>query len=155
MNDLATFQPVGDVDPPTSKSSAAWVNRPVVDVARDVMVRDPDRVACSDTLMEVAGRMRSLLVAFLPVVHENGDLHGIIGLRDLQRVVQDGHTTGVTTSSLAEEPAVTIGVDDPVDRVSDLMAAQRLWLLPVLDGQRLVGVIHYATAAVAGPTNRS
>jgi len=33
----------------------------------------------------------------------------------------------------------------------DLMAAQRMWLLPVLDGRRLVGVIHYAT--VPGLTN--
>jgi CBS-domain-containing membrane protein len=42
---------------------------------------------------------------------------------------------------------VTIGVADPVDHVWDLMAEQRMWLLPVLDGRRLVGVIHYAAAA--------
>ena len=58
-----------------------------------------------------------------------------------------GTPTAATASSLAREPAVTIGVDDPVDHVSDLMAERRMWLLPVLDGRRLVGVIHYAIGA--------
>ena len=54
----------------------------------------------------------------------------------------------MTAASLAEEPPVTIGVDDPVDHVWQVMAGQRVWLLPVLDGRRLVGVvIHYADIA--------
>ena len=95
--------------------------------------------------------MRTLLVAFLPVCDQHGDLQGIIALRDLQRAVRGGDPTGATAFTLAQEPAVTIGVDDPVGHVWDLMAAQRMWLLPVLDGRRLVGVIHYAT--VPGSTN--
>ena len=42
---------------------------------------------------------------------------------------------------------MTIGVNDPVDHVWELMAEQRMWLLPVLDGRRLVGVIHYTVRA--------
>ena len=155
MNGLATFLPPGDRDParPVSTSDAVVtrVDRPAVDLAGDVMTRDPDRVAGSDTLVEVAGRMRTLLVAFLPVCDQHGDLQGIIALRDLQRAVRGGDPTGGTAFSLAEDPAVTIGVDDPVGHVWDLMAAQRMWLLPVLDGRRLVGVIHYTT--VTGSTN--
>ncbi len=129
----------------TTDATTPSVNRPVVHVAGDVMTRDPDRVACTDTLAEVADRMRSLLVAFLPVCEDNGDLRGIITLRDLQRVIRGGHPTAATASSLlAAEPSVTIGVNDPVDHVPDLMAKLRMWLLPVLDGRRLVGVIHYA-----------
>lgn len=114
------------------------------------MTRDPDRVACSDTLVEVARRMRNLLVAFLPVCYQHGDLQGVIALRDLK---QGGDPARVTASSLAQLPPITIGVDDPIGHVvSDLMAAHRMWLLPVLDGPRLVGVIHYATGGsrVAG-----
>ena len=44
-------------------------------------------------LMEVAGMMRSLLMAFLPVCDEHGDLHGIMALRDLHRVLRPGHPT--------------------------------------------------------------
>ncbi len=114
------------------------------------MTRDPDRVSCTDTLLEVARRMRNLLVAFLPVCDEHGDLRGIVALRDVQRVIGAGDPTSATASCLAQAPAATIGVDDPVDQARGLMIRQRLWLLPVLDGRRLVGVIRYSGAT--GPS---
>ena len=123
---------------------ATGVDRRFVCVARDVMTCDPDRVAGSDSLIEVAYTMRSLLVAFLPVCDQSGDLQGIIAMGALSRVVPGADPAVVTASAFAE-PAVTIGMDDPVDHVSELMARQRMWLLPVLDGRHLVGVIHYAT----------
>jgi len=104
------------------------------------MTVNPDRVACSDSLSEVARVMRSLLVAFLPVCDEHGDRYGIIALRDLHRAVRDSDPA----SSLARQPAVMIRVDDPVGRVRELMAELRMWLLPVLDGRRPAGVIRYA-----------
>ena len=145
MNDPVIYAPArqSDLARPAGDAALPWADWPVLTRASDVMTRDPDRVAGSDTLREVAGIMRSLLVAFLPVCDERGDLQGIIALRDLHRVLRPGHPSTATASSLAREPAVTIGVNDPVDHVRELMAEQRLWLLPVLDGRRLVGVIHY------------
>ena len=121
----------------------------VMATARDVMTANPDRVAHTDTLHEVARRMRTLLVAFLPVCDEHSDLCGIIAYRHIGWPcdVQGGDPATVTAASLAEEPPVTIGVDDPVDHLWQVMAEQRVWLLPVLDGRRLVGVIHYADIA--------
>jgi CBS domain-containing protein len=149
MNDSVTFAPAVNSGPAYSAPAAAlpWADWPVVTRARDVMTRDPDRVACGDTLMEVAGMMRSLLVAFLPVCDEHGDLQGIIALRDLHHVLRPGHPTPATASSLAAEPPATIGVNDPIDHVWERMAEQRMWLMPVLDGRRLVGVIHYTVMA--------
>ena len=91
----------------------------VMATARDVMTADPDRVAHTDTLHEVARRMRTLLVAFLPVCDEHGELCGIIAYRHIGWPcdVQGGDPAAVTAASLAEEPPVTIGVDDPVDHV--------------------------------------
>ena len=120
-------------------------------VARDVMIRNPSRVAGTDTLVEVASVMRSLLVAFLPVCDINGDLLGIIALDDLPRAVRGDNSIGATASALAREPAVAIGVDDRVDRVWDLMAEHGMWLLPVLDRRRLAGVIRYSGRRGARP----
>ena len=94
------------------------------------MTRDPDRVAGSDSLLEVAYTMRSLRVALLPVCDQDGALQGIIALQGLPRVVRGADPAGVTASTPAE-PAVTIGVDDPVDQVAELMAGLRMWLLPM------------------------
>ena len=155
MNDAVTYAPTRHSDPvrhsdparPAGDAAPPWADWPVVTRARDVMTRDPDRVAGGDTLMEVAGIMRSLLAAFLPVCDEHGDLQGIIALRDLHRVLRPGHPSTATASSLAQEPPATIGVNDPVDHVWERMAEQRMWLLPVLDGRRLVGVIQYTVMA--------
>jgi len=118
--------------------------------ARDVMTPNPDRVAHTDTLHEVARRMRNLLVAFLPVCDEHGDLCGIIAYRHIgwPCAVQGGDPATVTAASLTEEPPVTIGVDDPGGPRWQVMArAAGVWLLPVLAGRRLVGVIHYTDIA--------
>jgi len=120
-------------------------------VARDVMIPNPSRVAGTDTLVEVASVMRSLLVAFLPVCDINGDLLGIIAPDDLPSAVRGDNSIGATASALAREPAVAIGVDDRVDRVWDLMAEHGMWLLPVLDRRRLAGVIRYSGRRGARP----
>ena len=150
MSDPQTAPPVADrhSERPTSTtpSSEMPVGGRVVDIAGDVMTRDPDRVACTDTLLEVARRMRNLLVAFLPVCDEHGDLWGIVALRDVHRVIGAGDPTSATASCLAQEPAATISVDDSVDQAQGLMVGQQLWLVPVLDGRRLVGVIRYTSA---------
>ena len=130
----------------TNPSAEMRLGEGVVDIAGDVMTRDPDRVACTDSLREVARRMRNLLVAFLPVCDEHGDLRGIVALRDVHRVIGAGDPTRATASCLAQAPATTIGVEDSVGQARGLMVEQRLWLLPVLDGRRLVGVIRYASA---------
>ena len=57
-----------------------------------------------------------LLVAFLPVCEPDGDLQGIIELRDLPRVCPRRGPIETTASSLAQEPAVTTWVDDPSTR---------------------------------------
>jgi len=148
MSGSVTFAPAGPGTAARSAPDAALpcADCPAVRLARDVMIRDPHTVACSDPLLEVAGVMRTLLVAFLPVCDEHGDLQGVIALQNLHHVLRPGHPTNATASSLAEKPPVTIGVNDPVDHVWDLMAEQRMWLLPVLDGRRLVGVVHFRTA---------
>jgi len=153
MSDPRTFVAVGDSNsarPMVTPTAVAPVVERIVDVAGDVMTRDPDRVACTDTLLEVARRMQNLLVAFLPVCDEHGDLRGIVALRDVHRVIGAGDPTGATASCLANAPAVTIGVDDSVDHARGLMVERQMWLLPVLDGHRLVGVLRYTHGS--GPT---
>ena len=58
---------------------------------------------------------------------------------------------------MTRDTPFTIGIDDPVDGIAQRMAEQKAWLLPVLDGRRLVGVIHYAdmiTQTAPAPTHQ-
>jgi hypothetical protein len=59
MTGSATFLPTGHRDlarPVSTFDAARWVDRPAGAVARDVMNRDPDRVAGSDTLWRSPAR---------------------------------------------------------------------------------------------------
>jgi len=100
MSELMTAQPVPDVCVPArpagpERAAATGAERLAGRVARDVMTRDPDRVTGSDSLIEVAYTMRSLLVAFLPVCDQDGDLQGIIAV---PAPVAPGHTHPILPS---------------------------------------------------------
>ncbi|HEY5148449.1 MAG TPA: flippase-like domain-containing protein, partial [Mycobacterium sp.] len=112
--------------------------------AREVMTGNPDQVAPTDRWQHVARTMRTLQASTLPVCDEHGDLCGIIDYRDIGlRCLSEGGSAA-TARSLTRDTPFTIGIDDPVDGIAQRMAEQKAWLLPVLDGRRLVGVIHYA-----------
>ena len=123
------------------------VEKPPCISARDVMRADPDRVDANDCLQEVVHRMRSLMVASLPVCNPEGDLFGMINYGDIgsRNSINDGALSTTTAGSLAEKATVTIDVDAPVDKgILQLMGSRKVWMVPVLDGKRLVGVIHYS-----------
>ena len=122
--------------------------------ARQVMAADPTWVGESETLQRVATRMWDLRVSSLPVCDEQGDLRGVISYRDIhRRVLADGgDLSTATAASLTRDPWATIGVDDPFDTTWSQDSARHAGLLPVLDGQHLVGVIpHPAVAAWVTP----
>ena len=131
----------------TAKDWRPSVETPPCISARDVMRADPERVDANDCLQEVVHRMRSLMVASLPVCDPEGVLFGMINYGDIgsRNSITDGALSTTTAGSLAEKPTVTIDVDAPVDKgILQLMGSKQVWMVPVLDGKRLVGVIHYS-----------
>lgn len=134
---------------------AATVPRLVVR-AREVMTGNPDRVAPTDRWQQAARTMRTLQASTLPVCDEHGHLSGIIDYRDIGLRCLSKGGSAATARSLTHDTPFTIGIDDPVDGIAQRMAEQKAWLLPVLDGRRLVGVIHYAdiiTQTAPAPTH--
>ena len=134
---------------------AATVPRLVVR-AREVMIGNPDRVAPTDRWQQVARRMRTLEASTLPVCDEHDELSGIIDYREIGLRCLSKGGSAATARSLTHDTPFTIGIDDPVDGIAQRMAEQKAWLLPVLDGRRLVGVIHYAdiiTQTAPAPTH--
>ena len=134
---------------------AATVPRLVVR-AREVMTGNPDRVAPTDRWQQVARTMRTLQASSLPVCDEHGEFSGIIDYGEIGLRCLSKGGSAATARSLTHDTPFTIGIDDPVDGIAQRMAEQKAWLLPVLDGRRLVGVIHYAdiiTQTAPAPTH--
>jgi CBS domain-containing protein len=94
-----------------------------------------------DTLVDAAGQMNCYQIGALPV-YEERRLIGIVTERDLTAALAEG--TDPATTRVAEymtEQPVTVAPDDDLEVAARRMAEFGVRHLPVVDGNRLVGVL--------------
>jgi CBS domain-containing protein len=103
----------------------------------------------SQTLQHAARQMRDLDVGALPVCGDEGRLLGIVTDRDIVvKCVASGVDPGtVTAGQLDKAEPVSIDPAADVDQVLHVMAENRIRRLPVVDNQRVVGMISEADLA--------
>ncbi len=121
--------------------------------AREIMTADPACVRASETVRDAAQIMAERGVGAVPVCGEDNRLKGMITDRDIVvKVLAAGHDPrAVTAGELAQGETVTIGADDDANEIMKTMAEHKIRRLPVIDGQRLVGMISQADVARALP----
>ena len=116
----------------------------MVITARDIMTPNVQCVAEAEIVVDAARRMRDLDVGVLPVCGSDGRLIGIVTDRDIViRCVADGTDPGTTT--------VIICAEDPVEDALSTMDEYQVRRLPVIDEDRLVGIISEADIAHHAP----
>jgi len=109
----------------------------VGDVGR-MMTRRPITVAPDDVLTVARDRMAEAAVRHLPVV-EGERLVGILSDRDLPaHLGYLGHTR--VSAAMTQDP-VTVASDVSVDTAAHLMIERNVRALPVVDGERVIGII--------------
>ena len=119
--------------------------------ARDVMSSTPEMVGEDDTLADAARKMAELDVGSLPICSSDQRLVGVVTDRDIVvRAVAEGRDpASVTVKEVAQGEAVTIGADDSLEEARDVMARHQVRRLPVIDGDRVVGIVSQADVARA------
>ena len=117
--------------------------------ARDIMSGSAECASESDTLVDAARRMKDLDVGSLPICGEDDRLKGVITDRDIVvNCVADGRDpSSVKVSEMGDGKPVTIGADDSVDEILRTMTEHAVRRLPVIDGDRLVGIVSQADVA--------
>ena len=115
---------------------------------RDVMTPNPRTVAPSESIQNAARIMRDEDTGAVPVV-ENGKPVGIVTDRDIvvRAVAEDGQINRsvrdiVTSSIVCATPDMSTG------EASELMSEHQVRRLPVVDGDRLVGIVSIGDLAV-------
>ena len=110
----------------------------------------------TDTLVDVAKKMRDLDVGALPICGDDDRLKGMITDRDIVvKAVADGtDPSTVTVESFAEGKPVTVGADDSVEEALRTMTEHGVRRLPVIDGHDLVGMVSQADVARNLPEER-
>ena len=120
--------------------------------AWQIMTENPTAVTPDTTLADVARTMRELDVGVVPVVDGDDDrLVGVITDRDIVvRALADGHDGSATVEGSMTANVATVGRNDTVHDVLDVMKRERVRRVPVTDRDgRLVGIISQADLAVA------
>jgi CBS domain-containing protein len=100
------------------------------------------------TVAEAARRMAKEDVGPLPVV-EGDRLVGLVTDRDLVvRVLAEGRDPQTTTVREAcSEDIVTVAPEDELDKALAVLAGRQVRRIPVVDGNRLVGIVAQADVA--------
>jgi CBS domain-containing protein len=122
--------------------------------AREIMTPDAEWVSADEPVAELARRMANGDLGGLPVCDGAGRLVGMVTDRDVVvKVVAQGlDPTSVKAGELIDRPeAVTIGADDSADEAIRTMKDHAVRRLPVIDGDRLVGMVSQADIARAMP----
>jgi CBS domain-containing protein len=116
--------------------------------AREIMTEGAEYVDGSTTVLDVAKKLAAEDYGALPVC-EGEQLRGMITDRDIVvKVLAEGRDPGTTkVIDLVQGEVVTIGADDPVEEAMRTMSDHQVRRLPVIDGDRLVGMLSQADLA--------
>ena len=113
---------------------------------RDVLRKKGGRIftiGAQATVNEAVTRLVQNNIGSLPVVDDQGRMVGVFSERDVIRLYHNhGEAFGrLHVEDVMTRNPVTCVVDDDVNEVMGLMSERRIAKVPVLDGDRLVGVV--------------
>ena len=118
--------------------------------ARDIMHFGADCLNENESLSVAAQKMRDMHVGALPICGSDDRLHGIITDRDIVvRCVAAGRDPRTTTASeLARGTPIWVDAQADTDEVLRLMTEYKIRRVPVVENERLVGIISEADIAL-------
>ena len=118
--------------------------------AKDIMTKKPKSVTPETSVREAARLMKEEDVGVLPVVDRDGSdrLVGIVTDRDIVvRCVADGKFNAKATDA-ASDDVVTVTADMSTADAAELMAEHQIRRLPVVEGDKLVGIVSLGDISV-------
>jgi CBS domain-containing protein len=122
----------------------------------EVMTSDVRACEPNATVVEAAKLMAKEDIGPIPVVEE-GRLVGLITDRDIVvRVIAERRDPKTTTvGEIASRDLVTVSPDEDLDEALKLLAEHQVRRLPVVDGDRLVGIVAQADIARLGKDKKT
>lgn len=116
----------------------------------DVMTGSVETIEVRDTVQAAATRMEEHSIGALPVC-DSGRLVGILTDRDIAvRAVGKGLGPSTKVSEVMTGEVYSCKPDDEVEVVSAMMEARAVRRLPVLEGDKIVGLISFDDLAAQG-----
>ena len=126
--------------------------------AREIMTSKLECVTRQDSLSRAAQIMRDSDIGAVPVVEDSSSMRlvGMITDRDIaiRHVAGDNNPNCSVGDHMSSDRMHTARPDDDVDTVMRTMKAEQVRRVPVVEGERLVGIIAQADIATEGVSDR-
>ena len=103
--------------------------------AREIMTRDVISIQDEATVEDAARLMARNRISGLPVVNSAGLLIGLVTEHDLIA------KSGASVADIMTRGVVSISADTEIEEVRHLLTNKRIRRVPVLDGNKLVGIL--------------
>jgi len=122
-------------------------------LVRDVMSKNVKVVRPDSSIKEVVATMNKFDIGSIIVVQGNRPV-GIITERDiLRRTVEPCLAPETLTArQVMSSPVLTINETASIDEAAKLMAKKNVKKLPVMDNQKLVGIVTFTDIVIKVPT---
>jgi CBS domain-containing protein len=123
---------------------------------RDVMTTNPTTVERSTTALEAAKVMAGEDVGPLPVT-DGGRLVGIVTDRDIvtRVLAEERDPQSTTVGDICSSDLVTVTPEDDLDQALRKMASAQVRRLPVVEGDRIIGIVAQADVARQAPEQQT
>lgn len=119
---------------------------------KDQMTPHPITITADSSILAAQRIMKENNVRHLPVLNKTGALVGLVTRTSLEQVRPSKLTTlsiyelsyqldKITVRDAMVRKVVTVGEDVPIEQAARLMLEHKIGSLPVLRGERLVGII--------------
>jgi CBS domain-containing membrane protein len=118
----------------------------------DLMTGNPETVFPDDELGEVYALMSERMIRHVPVIDSDGNIEGVISHRDLIRTAlyefddltyldQRDALKGMLVRDVMTTDPDTVAPDMPLSDAGRLLLDNKIGCLPVVEGNRLVGIL--------------
>lgn len=115
---------------------------------RDIMTTDVETCSLLDNVYEVAVKMKEFDVGAIPIV-DGERLVGMITDRDLViRGVAEKNPGSSKVEEVMSDHLITITPEATTDEAANIMAEHQIRRLPIVEGDKLVGIVSLGDLAV-------
>jgi CBS domain-containing protein len=125
--------------------------------ASDIMTENVEALREDDSLQTAAERLAQHDIGAMPVCDERQRVRGIVTDRDIvvHGIAQGKDPRKTTVGEIVTPNPITVGPDEPVERITAIMAERQIRRVPVVEDGKLVGMISQADIAQSVPADQA
>lgn len=108
---------------------------------KDIMVKQVVTIREDKSLKDISKLLMSKKLSGIPVVNKKDDLAGFISERDIIKAVGEGSFSNKKVSAVMTKRVFTVEEGKPAEQVSQIFTDKPFRYIPVMKGNKLVGIV--------------